>query len=172
MSLINCHECNHQVSTEAKSCPSCGAKVKKPVGIAGWILAIIVVAFVAKCSSMSNDAKQAAAIAELSKTPEQKALETKEKAESEARHLSAVVAMTSIKKALRDPASVEWSSVLTNKDGTTICIEYRAKNGFGGYAKEFASFVNGKPSKNLDQWNKHCAGKKMFDNKHSRLAIQ
>ena len=30
MALINCHECKREVSTEAKTCPSCGAKVRLP----------------------------------------------------------------------------------------------------------------------------------------------
>jgi TM2 domain-containing membrane protein YozV/RNA polymerase subunit RPABC4/transcription elongation factor Spt4 len=29
MSLIKCHECEHDVSTEATQCPNCGAPVKK-----------------------------------------------------------------------------------------------------------------------------------------------
>jgi hypothetical protein len=42
MSLIKCHECQHQVSTEAKVCPACGAKVRKPIGVLGWIFAIAI----------------------------------------------------------------------------------------------------------------------------------
>lgn len=30
MALISCHECGAQVSSEAKACPNCGAKPKKP----------------------------------------------------------------------------------------------------------------------------------------------
>ena len=37
MALINCKECGAQVSTQAKSCPSCGAKIKKPTSIITWI---------------------------------------------------------------------------------------------------------------------------------------
>jgi hypothetical protein len=40
MSLIKCHECQHQVSTEAKVCPACGAKVRKPISVLGWIFVI------------------------------------------------------------------------------------------------------------------------------------
>jgi hypothetical protein len=30
MALIPCQECKQEVSTEAKTCPNCGARVKKP----------------------------------------------------------------------------------------------------------------------------------------------
>ena len=29
MSLINCPECNHKISSNAKSCPKCGYTLKK-----------------------------------------------------------------------------------------------------------------------------------------------
>jgi hypothetical protein len=32
MALTKCHECGQDVSTQAKACPTCGAKVKKPSG--------------------------------------------------------------------------------------------------------------------------------------------
>jgi hypothetical protein len=32
MALIKCKECGHDVSTQAKACPGCGAQVKKPSG--------------------------------------------------------------------------------------------------------------------------------------------
>lgn len=33
MSLINCHECNHKVSSEAAACPHCGAAPRIPIPI-------------------------------------------------------------------------------------------------------------------------------------------
>lgn len=39
MALQACHECGKQVSTEAASCPSCGAPVKKPSSISASSLA-------------------------------------------------------------------------------------------------------------------------------------
>jgi hypothetical protein len=32
MALTKCHECGHEVSTQANACPTCGAPVKKPSG--------------------------------------------------------------------------------------------------------------------------------------------
>lgn len=51
MALIKCHECGTEVSTEAKTCPKCGAKVKKPTSVALKVLlgfvAIVIVASMA-----------------------------------------------------------------------------------------------------------------------------
>lgn len=37
MALITCKECKHQVSDSAGRCPSCGAKVRKPLSAIHWI---------------------------------------------------------------------------------------------------------------------------------------
>jgi len=35
MALTACHECGHQVSTEADACPQCGARVRPPQSAPG-----------------------------------------------------------------------------------------------------------------------------------------
>ena len=42
MALIKCHDCGSEVSVEAKTCPKCGAKVKKPVGVRTILLVCLV----------------------------------------------------------------------------------------------------------------------------------
>lgn len=41
MSLIKCKECGHMVAKSAKTCPNCGAKLPRRVGVFGWIIAIL-----------------------------------------------------------------------------------------------------------------------------------
>lgn len=61
MALQKCHECGKDVSDEAKSCPSCGAKVKKPLTLRGLALVAIVGMFVYSCTSnMQRDPAPAA----------------------------------------------------------------------------------------------------------------
>lgn len=43
MALVKCKECGNQVSTKAKNCPTCGAKVVKKVGIIGWLFVLVIV---------------------------------------------------------------------------------------------------------------------------------
>lgn len=61
-----------------------------------------------------------------------------------------------IKSNLRDPDSLTWKSIRATEDGGTICIEYFARNGFGGMNNEIAISVNGKKSQSVKDWNKHC----------------
>ena len=42
MSLVKCHECGNQISTEAKTCPQCGAKNKASAKTSKWLIAIAV----------------------------------------------------------------------------------------------------------------------------------
>lgn len=44
MALKACRECGHEISTQAETCPHCGAK-NKPMSIVGW-LGVIVAAFI------------------------------------------------------------------------------------------------------------------------------
>lgn len=46
MALVACNECAHQVSTEAKTCPKCGAKVPHTKWWLWGPLAFIVVIFI------------------------------------------------------------------------------------------------------------------------------
>ena len=49
MSLINCPECNHEMSDGAKSCPNCGYKVQKPINkkiIIGICIAVAIIALI------------------------------------------------------------------------------------------------------------------------------
>ena len=42
MAIKQCKECGNQVSDKAQSCPSCGAKQPKKMGIFAWIAIIFV----------------------------------------------------------------------------------------------------------------------------------
>lgn len=46
MTMINCSECNQQISSTAKACPNCGAKVPH-AKIWPWIVGVPVVLFIA-----------------------------------------------------------------------------------------------------------------------------
>ena len=55
MALIKCEECGGQVSTEAKTCPQCGAKVTKKTGMFRLIVAGTVLFVVASIASNHKD---------------------------------------------------------------------------------------------------------------------
>lgn len=41
MALIQCHECRHEISTEAARCPQCGASVRSARNRAGKALRVV-----------------------------------------------------------------------------------------------------------------------------------
>lgn len=69
-----------------------------------------------------------------------------------------------VRKHMRDPESFRYE--YAKYRGDWVCIKYRAKNGFGGYATGFTA-ANVKTGENAnddyDLWNKQCAGEGFFD---------
>lgn len=142
MALIKCKECGKDVSDSAGKCPHCGAKVNKPIGKLGWALVIFTTFIVVQCS-----------LSMPSSTPAQKPAVDPV---AEARFQKTARMADAIKKALREPESVVWEAILANDDASVICFEYRARNGFGGMAKEFTVFAEKKASQDVSVWNKYC----------------
>jgi ribosomal protein L40E len=161
MSLQACHECGKDVSSEATACPHCGAKVKaskvvnekKPAGKLAYIvlglLAVGLVAAIANNPAPTNAATPSTAPTEQ-ESPAKKA--------EYLRYSAAAIAVVAVKDAMRDPDSLKIESARTNEDGSTICVKYRARNGFGGMNQSFIVYLSGKPYRTSAAWNKHCTG--------------
>lgn len=164
MAIGKCRECGAEVSDQAKACPKCG--VSRPVRKTSkltWLAALVIAPVVA----MTIIEFEPSPVAEAAPpTPEQLA----EKRLDERRFNLAVGALTLIKKSLRDPESVVWETVLVNDDATAICVEYRARNGFGGMNRELAVITDSKLEKTARAWNAKCT-KGMHDKTSARLAI-
>lgn len=146
---------------------------KKKLGCVRTILIIFLGACALMLATMvlkgCGSKKETAPAAKISKEERaaNAAAQKKAEAESLARYTSAKRATTNIKRALRDPNSVQWISVLTSTSGKTACIQYRARNGYGGMSVEQITFLNGNPSESSKTWNKHCANKPMHNLKHA-----
>ncbi|MBN9410858.1 MAG: zinc ribbon domain-containing protein [Burkholderiales bacterium] len=69
MALQKCHECGAQVSSEAKACPSCGAKPKKSVGLVGIIVAGIFGIIIFNAASGSGGSSSSATASARPATP-------------------------------------------------------------------------------------------------------
>lgn len=63
--LIKCKSCGNEISTSAKSCPSCGAKNKKPFYKKWWVWAVIIIFVIA--ISGGNDSDTGKPIKEVNK---------------------------------------------------------------------------------------------------------
>lgn len=168
MTLISCSECGKQVSDEAKTCPECGAKIKKPYKWTWWKIALVIFPFFAIAVSQYQDEQRKAA--EAAKSPEQRAAETKQKLARDLRYTMTYSAAKTIKDNLRDPASVQWISIRANENGSVVCFDFRARNGVGGlnreqyaYVKGQVSSINPSNSRLAGIWNKNCAGTPLYD---------
>ena len=69
MALIACRECGTQVSTEAKTCPQCGVRVKKRSKLWLWLLGTPIALFLLLMIVVSNS-PQAEAKAKARRTYE------------------------------------------------------------------------------------------------------
>lgn len=163
MSLLKCHECGQSVSSEAKACPSCGAKVRRPTSIAGIILAGLVLFGIVQCSMNS---------ATKSPAPPKTAAELAQEKAAEDRFQTTAALVALLKKSTRNPDSFQIDSVGANDDASIVCINFRGQNGFGGISVESVVFDNGKASKSEKDWKRLCTANSLYDMKHVRHAIR
>jgi hypothetical protein len=164
MAMINCGECGASVSTEAKSCPACGAgrKVfrrpagtKKPMSWPKKISVVLGVMF-----GISVIGGIAAGVSGTNQAPQTESAQDKQR-----KHMNyqAYLAAKAVKASLRNPDSLSFEQILANDDGSVICMTYRAQNGFGGMNIEHVVFKDGDPSQSHASWHAHCAGKMLND---------
>lgn len=84
--IIQCKTCSKEIASNAKSCPSCGAKNKKPFYKKVWVWAIILIVIVIKAigSGDSNNSKLTTRneqkISQIPKTEEKAPVKEKEQA--------------------------------------------------------------------------------------------
>lgn len=157
MALVKCSECGKQVSSAAAACPNCGAKPKKRTSLFTWIVTAFI-GFAALSALFSEPSEKSAASrpAPKVKSPEELRYE---------KNLNrAAVAAQALRKSMRNPDSFVLEQALA-MESNTICIEYRAQNGFGGMNRGRA-LLSADDKKLLSDesdgfnssWNKSCAG--------------
>lgn len=162
MALTKCKECGTEISTTAKACPKCGAAPEAKTSVATWIIGALMVAGFASYISGNQSSKAALA----ARTPAQV-----EADQAEQQAYLAVLSMGKvIKKRMRDPSSLVWESIRANTDASVICMQYRAKNGFGGFSREITVLADGRASSENKDWQRHCTTG-LSDFTHARKAI-
>lgn len=152
MALLPCTECQREVSTKAKTCPGCGAPAPKPkfelknflVGLAVFLLICTV------------------AISSCNKQME-KNLNTLEALEKKHRQAQIISFVSAVKDYVRDPKSLEFIKVTSTKDASTVCMQYRARNGFGGMVSAKVVFQDTLPMQDDASWQKYCPKPNMLD---------
>ena len=125
MALINCYECNKEISDQAKSCPHCGAVPIKPRADTSAGVAVLVVFTISMILIFSFANMNSKSSSNKSSTPSNSQV--------------IVFAKESVRKQLREPESAEFRDIKLNSNGIP-CGYVNAKNGFGGYTG-FKRFV-------------------------------
>lgn len=169
MALVPCRECGQQVSTEAAACPKCGAKPKQPIGRLPVIAGLILGGYVLTSILPSTPATP------ITTTPDpaQPApARVKERTLSDDRFQATARVLALIKTSMRDPDSLKWDQILSNDDGTVVCVTYRGRNGFGGMNFEHVAYVKGAISTTSKAWNRYCAKQSLHDMKYAAFALK
>lgn len=94
------------------------------------------------------------------------------KAKKERAFYLTVGVLATIKDALRDPKSLEWTLIMTDIDAGVVCATYRARNGFGGMNAERAVYAKERILNTPQAWLKHCNSDNLVSMWSARLAIK
>lgn len=158
MALITCHECGAKISDEAKACPSCGAKQKKPTSkmalvISGLVLFSIIYG-----------------IATTPEPPEKTATQRAEEAANEIEFQKVVARLKALKSVMKNPNSFELVSAQMTREGS-LCVTYRATNSFNAVITGMYAITDQEASDKPEAWNRLCTGRDGKDYMHARFAL-
>lgn len=148
MTMTTCDECGKSLSTKAKTCPHCGAIPASGPSVA-FVLIVVVLIGIAISAIFRSD-------------PPPKPPKTTAELAADWRYQMAGAAAIRLKKNLREPDSLEIISIFSDEKANTLCLKYRARNGFGGFSIEYWIITDETSSQEADDWNRHCTGE-MFD---------
>lgn len=157
MSLIKCHECGKEFSTDAKACPSCGAKRKKSVGIIGIVLALLFGVMLFKCTTSVEDSGRRAAEREAAKTPEQKAAEAAARQKQDQRVTMALRVQKLVREHAKNPASLKFEQLGISENADLACGTYRATNSFNAVVTGVVVVAPDGYGFDAKDWKKYCA---------------
>lgn len=127
----------------------------------------------ARVAALTPEQRQAeieAAAKHAQEVAEQNRIAAKEKEDAKVGEGAMLLLAVSTISSLRDPASFEVINaiMINGKKSKSVCMEYRARNGFGGMNSEYSmlTWKDGDTadkmrlsSNNEKQWNNHCVGK-------------
>lgn len=144
MALVACQECGREISTQAASCPGCGApraRVKpplpaKPAGPGCGTLILVLLGGFAVLVAQSLVAERDANLAKSADAERRTKLSPQDLLnEDRARNRESAPAICRafIRRQLHDPGSAEFISdrtTLHSDDSLTVVVELRAKNAF------------------------------------------
>ncbi|MEO8134259.1 MAG: hypothetical protein ABI831_09805 [Betaproteobacteria bacterium] len=79
-----------------------------------------------------------------------------EQAKKDATLRRVVGIISALRASMLEPDSMKFDSIRANDDASLICIEYRARNGFGRFDMDHAVITGKKVSREASAWNEKC----------------
>lgn len=171
MALVKCKECREKVSTKAKTCPSCGVKVKKPIPAGGIITVIILFLIMAmiiagnSAPDMTPEQLAAREEARATRQAERESAETEKQAQQEERRCSDqgmafVMSQNFVKKRLRSPSTAKFPNVTSEGVRTQylgncthkVQAYVDSQNGFGATIRT-QYYAELKKQPNVNSWS-------------------
>lgn len=166
-----CPQCAEMVKADANVCRFCGynfplsekpkpRRLLKIIGIGALVivgidlLAVLTMGHHANGNAMGNSSDTDIQGASAKEDP-------KVKAAHDLQGVTALAAGQALIRSVRNPDSLVIEGAWASDDGKTLCIRYRAQNGFGGMNRETAVYHNDVPHKDSESWNKYCPNLKV-----------
>jgi len=100
---------------------------------------------------------------EAAKAAEERAAERKNAALLVLRSNAVRAVEQDLEQDFKDPHSLKWRTVLSNDDGTVLCLEYRTRNRSGFYVRRSLIVAEGKMLRSADAWNEHCFNHRLYN---------
>jgi hypothetical protein len=151
MSLARCKDCGNEVSTDAKACPRCGSRMPKKTGFLTQLIAVLIALGVLGAIFGGTNSTN------LENPQKPRPAKTQVQLDEDARFDLAFSTHKAIKKELKDPDSLVVEKIFVNEKVTVACMQYRAKNSFGGYNRETVVVVQGAVNRGAPELvARHC----------------
>ncbi|WP_116798587.1 zinc ribbon domain-containing protein [Limnohabitans sp. Rim28] len=132
MALVKCEECGKQISDEAESCPSCGAKPEKM----GFFRKLFIGLFVLFVIGSVMDGFNSPSTKPVDSSSSVETQEEKKKREEEyAKNVLIVLRISALREDMKNPQSFDLVEAINLKNGI-LCTTYRATNAFGAIVTE------------------------------------
>jgi len=143
MALKNCKECGKEVSSKAKSCPHCGAPIKKKTSLFTWFITIII-CFIVVSNIIPSSLETNTAQVPLTR-------EGKIKSQFSEWNGSHVKLVNHVKSSMHNPDSFEHVKTTYQDNGTLLAVtmEFRGQNAFGAKVLQTVNASIGASSGNV-----------------------